>query len=70
MSPGLPGEDDPVVLFNRRATDYLVGQHFHECVNYTLRSGAEVRQWISDTSVQELALANPFVEDQSHLRSC
>jgi phenylalanyl-tRNA synthetase beta chain len=30
---------------------------------------AEIRQWVSDTSVQELALANPFVEDQSHLRS-
>ncbi len=69
MTPGLPGDDDPVVLFNRRATDYLVGQHFHECVNYTLRSGAEIRQWVSDTSMQELALANPFVEDQSHLRS-
>jgi phenylalanyl-tRNA synthetase beta chain len=69
MTPGLPGDDDPVVRFNRRATDYLVGQHFHECVNYTLRSVAEIRQWVSDTSVQELALANPFVEDQSHLRS-
>jgi phenylalanyl-tRNA synthetase beta chain len=69
LTPGLPGDDDPVVLFNRRATDYLVGQHFHECVNYTLRSAAETRQWLSDVSVQELALANPFIEDQSHLRS-
>ena len=67
-APGLLGDDDPVVIFNRKVTDYLVGQHFHECVNYTLRSAAEIRQWVSDTSVQELALANPFVEDQSHLR--
>jgi phenylalanyl-tRNA synthetase beta chain len=69
MAPGLLGDDDPVVLFNRRATEYLVGQHFHECVNYTLRSAAEISRWVSATSVQELALANPFVEDQSHLRS-
>ena len=68
-APGLLGDDAPVVIFNRQATGYLVGQHFHECVNYTLRSVTEIRQWVSDTSVQELALANPFVEDQSHLRS-
>lgn len=68
-APGLLGDDAPVVIFNRKATDYLVGQHFHECVNYTLRSATEVGQWMSAASVQELALANPFVEDQSHLRS-
>ncbi len=68
VAPGLLGDDDPAVVFNRRATDYLVGQHFHECVNYTLRSAAELGQWVSAASVQELALANPFVEDQSHLR--
>ena len=67
-APGLLGDDDPVVLFNRRATDHLVGQHFHECVNYTLRSVAEIGQWMTAAAVQELALANPFVEDQSHLR--
>jgi phenylalanyl-tRNA synthetase beta chain len=68
-APGLLGDDDPVVIFNRKAADYLVGQHFHECVNYTLRSATEVGQWMSAAAVQELALANPFVEDQSHLRS-
>ena len=68
-APGLLGDDDPVVLFNRKATEYLVGQHFHECVNYTLRSVTEAVQWVPATSVQSLALANPFVEDQSHLRS-
>ncbi len=68
-APGLLGDDAPVVIFNRKATDYLVGQHFHECVNYTLRSATEVGQWMSAAALQELALANPFVEDQSHLRS-
>lgn len=61
-------DDDPAVVFNRRIGDYLVGQHFHEVVNYTLRSEKELKTWVSDAAVQELALANPFVEDQSHLR--
>src|SRR6185436_10986087 len=61
-------EDAPTVVFNRRATDYLVGQHFHECVNYTLRSAKELKTWVSDSAVKELALTNPFVEEQSHLR--
>jgi phenylalanyl-tRNA synthetase beta chain len=38
-------------------------------VNYTLRSQRELQAWVSPTAVAELALANPFVEDQSHLRS-
>jgi phenylalanyl-tRNA synthetase beta chain len=67
-SPGLIGDDAPVVLFNRRVTDYLVGHDFHECVNYTLRPAKEVVTWVSQTAAAELALANPFVEDQSHLR--
>ncbi len=61
-------EDAPTVIFNRQVTSYLVGQHFHECVNYTLRSAKELKTWVSDTAVQELALTNPFVEEQSHLR--
>ncbi|MEO7412419.1 MAG: phenylalanine--tRNA ligase subunit beta [Opitutaceae bacterium] len=68
MSPGLAREDDAVVLFNRRVTDYLVGHDFHECVNYTLRPARELALWVSQTSGAELALANPFVDDQSHLR--
>ncbi|HYP17672.1 MAG TPA: phenylalanine--tRNA ligase subunit beta, partial [Opitutus sp.] len=67
-SPGLVGDDDPIVLFNRRVTDYLVGHDFHECVNYTLRPAKEISTWVSQTAAAELALANPFVEDQSHLR--
>jgi len=67
-APGLLGDDDPAVLFTRRATDYLVGQHFHECVNYTLRSAAELKPWVAAAAAPGFALANPFVEDQSHLR--
>lgn len=67
-APGLLADDDPPVVFNRRATDYLVGQNFHECVNCTLRPAAELKAWISQTAAAELALANPFTEDQSHLR--
>jgi phenylalanyl-tRNA synthetase beta chain len=67
-SPGLLADDDPIVLFNRRVTDYLVGHDFHECVNYTLRPAKELAAWVSQTAAQELALSNPFVEDQSHLR--
>ncbi len=62
------GDDDPIAVFNRKVTEYLVGQHFHECVNYTLRSEQELKTWVSNTSAHELALANPFVEEQSHLR--
>lgn len=68
QSPGLLGDDDPVVRFNRRVTDYLVGHDFHECVTYTLRPARELATWVSQTAAQELALANPFVDDQSHLR--
>ena len=66
--PAVAGDDDPAVIFNRRATEYLVGHDFHECANITLRSAREVLAWTSETAVRELALANPFVEDQSHLR--
>jgi len=67
-APGIVAEDDPAVLFNRRATAYLVGHDFHECVNTVLRSPAEISLWVSQTALQELALSNPFAEDQSHLR--
>ena len=67
-APGIVAEDDPAVLFNRRATAYLVGHDFHECVNTVLRSPAEISLWVSQTALQELALENPFVADQSHLR--
>jgi phenylalanyl-tRNA synthetase beta chain len=66
--PGLIGDDDPTVIFNRRAAAYLVGHDFHECVNTTLRPGRELTTWISGAAAAELALANPLAEDQSHLR--
>jgi phenylalanyl-tRNA synthetase beta chain len=68
VAPGLVAPDSPVARFNRRVTDYLVGQDFHECLNYTLRSDREVRVWTA-AAAPAGALANPFVEDQSHLRS-
>jgi len=64
----IDGDDDPIVLFNRAVTEHLVGQDFHEVVNYTLRSRQEISTWASEASVGELGLANPFVDDQSHLR--
>ncbi len=69
VAPGLLIDDHPVVRFTRSVSDYLVGQNFHECISYTLRSRQELQTWVSQTSAQELALANPLVEDMSHLRS-
>ena len=68
QSPALVSDDDPVVLFNRRATEYLVGHDFHECVTYTLRSAKEVAAWSAGAAAHNVGLANPFVDDQSHLR--
>lgn len=69
MAPGLVGNDDPIVVFNRGVSAALVGAGFHECVNYTLRPAGELAAWVPPDQVRALALANPFVEDQSHLRS-
>jgi phenylalanyl-tRNA synthetase beta chain len=69
IAPGLPENDDPVVDYNRRALAYLVGHDFHECVNYTLRSAREAAVTVDSSTVEKLALSNPFVEDQSHLRA-
>jgi phenylalanyl-tRNA synthetase beta chain len=66
-APGLVTDDDPVVRYNGQVTDYLVGHDFHECVNYTLRPARELAPSVA-AAAGGLALANPFVEDQSHLR--
>ena len=67
--PALVDDDDaPAVTFTRRVTEYLVGQHCHEVVNYTLRPRKEIATWVSEAAAGSLALSNPFVEDQSHLR--
>ncbi|AWI07913.1 phenylalanine--tRNA ligase subunit beta [Ereboglobus luteus] len=68
LAPTIIGNDAPIVLFNREVSAYLVGQGFNECVNYTLRSKREVETWVSQAAGAELALLNPFTEDQSHLR--
>ncbi|WP_404425873.1 phenylalanine--tRNA ligase subunit beta [Nibricoccus sp. IMCC34717] len=69
LAPGLVGGDDPIVNFNRQVATSLAGQGFVECVNYTLREGREVAAWTARENVDALALSNPFVEDQSHLRT-
>jgi phenylalanyl-tRNA synthetase beta chain len=65
----LPESDDPITEFNRAAVAYLVGQHFHECANYSQRPGPETASWFSPAAAQVLALANPFTEEYSHLRA-
>ena len=67
-APALLAEDAPMVAFNRRVTDHLVNQGFNECITYTLRPAKEAAAWIAPAPAADLALANPFVEDQSHLR--
>ncbi|MFH1500038.1 MAG: phenylalanine--tRNA ligase subunit beta [Verrucomicrobiota bacterium] len=68
-APGLVTDDDPIARFNRAVSAQLVGQSFVECVNYTLRSAAELGAWAGADQAAAFGLANPFVEDQSHLRS-
>lgn len=68
-APGIVAVDDPVTEFTRAASTYLVGQDFHECVNYSLRSGEELGRWFTKSAVEELGLANPIIEDQTHLRA-
>jgi phenylalanyl-tRNA synthetase beta chain len=65
---GLADDDAPLVLFNRRVGAYLVGHDFCECMNLTLRPAAELTTWVSQTAAAELALMNPLVDDQTHLR--
>ena len=80
VAPALLADDAPIVGFNRRATDALVGQAFSECITYTLRPEKETAAWIPPAAESKFqnpnskitaafALANPFLEDQSHLRA-
>ncbi len=68
-APGLLADDDPVAQYNRNVAGYLVGQNFQECVTYTLRSRPEIEAWAGAEAAGPLSLENPFLEDQSHLRS-
>ncbi len=65
---GLDADDDRQVVFSRRAADYLAGQHFNECFNYSLRSWEELHKWFSNAGMDSLRLSNPLSSDQSHLR--
>ncbi len=68
QGPGLNREDDALSVFNRKATDYLVGQHFNECYHYSLMDGALIEQWYQADMPAHLKLANPLTSEQSHLR--
>ncbi|MFO7724367.1 MAG: phenylalanine--tRNA ligase subunit beta [Oceanipulchritudo sp.] len=61
-------EDDPVPVYQRRATALLTGKGFQETVHYSLRDEAEATFWSEDSAVGDLALANPLAQDASHLR--
>ncbi len=60
--------DHPVTEYARQATQYLVGQHFSEVVNYTLRSSDEQNGWSESVAAMPLGLKNPISEDQTQLR--
>ena len=62
-------EDDPVPVYQRRATALLTGKGFQETVHYSLREEKEAILWSGNTEVGDLALANPLAQDASHLRS-
>ncbi|MCZ6672650.1 MAG: phenylalanine--tRNA ligase subunit beta [Verrucomicrobia bacterium] len=65
---GLLQEDAATATLANRFSTYLVGQHFQECIHYSLRSGEEASRWFSRFSKETLKLANPFTSDQTHLR--
>ncbi len=65
---GLDADDDFQVVFNRKAAEYLAGQHFFETFNYSLRSGEELERWFSRAASDSLKLSNPLSADHSHLR--
>ena len=69
VAPAVLHDDDPVSLYRTKATDYLVSQHFSECVNFSLREASELRRWFPRNSLALLKLANALTEDQSHLRA-
>ncbi|OUW17455.1 MAG: phenylalanine--tRNA ligase subunit beta [Opitutales bacterium TMED158] len=61
-------KDSPITEFVRESSGYLVGQHFSEVVNYTLRSEEEQTAWSNAVSEMPLELKNPISEDQTQLR--
>ena len=65
---GMHREDDPLYTYGTKVTESLVGQRFNQCVNYSLRTASEVKEWLDDANPETLALSNPLSSDQSHLR--
>lgn len=61
-------EDSPIPVYQRQATELLVGRGLQETVHYTLRKEDEVRQWFGHAHADSLALENPLASDASHLR--
>jgi phenylalanyl-tRNA synthetase beta chain len=61
-------EDDPVPVYQRKATALLTGKGFNEAIHYSLREFPEVDLWVENGESAELALANPLASDASHLR--
>ncbi|MCH8475375.1 MAG: phenylalanine--tRNA ligase subunit beta [Opitutales bacterium] len=65
---GLVREDDASSRANHDFGCALAGQGFQECMNYTLRSGDELKKWYSSGGADSLAVMNPLSVEQSHLR--
>ncbi|MCC5807716.1 MAG: phenylalanine--tRNA ligase subunit beta [Opitutales bacterium] len=65
---GLLADDDPLVVFTRRAASLLIGRGYQEVAHYSLRDGAEVKKWYGHCAEDSLALTNPLASDASHLR--
>jgi phenylalanyl-tRNA synthetase beta chain len=61
-------EDDPVPVYQRRATELLTGKGFQEAVHYSLRDEKELKLWYGESVLDDLALENPLASDASHLR--
>jgi phenylalanyl-tRNA synthetase beta chain len=60
-------EDDPKARFTQRVVRSMIGRSFQECINYTLRS-EEHAQLFEVEHLDALAVANPLVSYQTHLR--
>jgi len=61
-------EDDPIPVYQRKATSVLIGQGFQETVHYSLRDEAETQTWLAQEAADAFALENPLASDASHLR--
>lgn len=66
---GFTRDDDPIAIFNHRVVDYLVGQHFDECIHYTLRSAEEIKKLYGEKWAKHCGLDNPLTADHTHIRT-